>query len=87
MIPAIVGVDINCGMMAFRFALNDNFNFKLFDDVVRATIPSGFARHRGIKNVSNMIKNQQLSDACEVANRIGGGDLETTMLESVKQRH
>ena len=82
-IPNIVGVDISCGMIAQRFKLMNSFDFKAFDDVIRAVIPSGFNRHKDAdKNVSGLLKNS-LSQARDTAYRIGGNHFVAVMLESV----
>lgn len=40
-IPNIVGVDIGCGMLAYNMGARV-IDFKLFDEFIKATIPSGF---------------------------------------------
>lgn len=40
-VPATVGVDINCGMYIMKLGKLDNIDFEDFDNYIRANIPSG----------------------------------------------
>lgn len=69
-IPNIVGVDIGCGMLAYKLPI-DNVDFQSFDDHVRDTIPYGFKIHED--NVENMkwLTSEEAVDFVEMANRVG----------------
>ena len=54
-IPNIVGVDINCGILTSIFHA-DNIDFKALDDYIRSSIPSGMNVRTSVhKNVDNYI--------------------------------
>lgn len=42
-IPALVGVDIGCGVLGYRFQYHDRVNFEGLDEFIRRVIPCGFS--------------------------------------------
>lgn len=47
--PALVGVDIGCGMNVIKLKKNTTINFSILDEVVNNYIPSGFNTHEKAK--------------------------------------
>jgi tRNA-splicing ligase RtcB len=51
-IPQLVGVDIGCGVVAYRLGMKQNeFNLDDFDKMVRANVPLGKNRHKNASHV------------------------------------
>lgn len=85
-IPNIVGVDINCGVMTTIFEVNKEIDYKSLDNFINSCIPSGMnIREHPYKNinpdivkkVSNVVKTFNLGDAnyhiCSIGT-LGGGN-------------
>ena len=66
-VPALVGVDVGCGVAAFELGSID-VDFEDFDEFIRAHIPSGFSVH---KEPRPLARGPCVADAIAVANKIG----------------
>jgi Uncharacterized conserved protein len=65
-IPNIVGVDIGCGMLSRKFAI-ENINLPKFDDFIKKNIPSGFS----INNNLGIFQTQFVFSIIDICEKIG----------------
>lgn len=83
-IPNIVGVDIGCGMLSRKFAI-ENIDLPKFDDFIKKNIPSGFSINNNLLRVStdfiydvqevcDNIKLEDWKKALRAIGSLGGGN-------------
>lgn len=83
-IPNIVGVDINCGMLAYKFDSDvTSIDFEYLDKQILAEIPNGMTVHASVKKAFPML--DKLIMPCEKdyylrsLGTLGGGEEIATM--------
>jgi len=87
-VPNLIGVDINCGMLAVNIGKITNIDskFKSFDEFIRNNIPSGFSINsthnikkdeylgREMKRISDKIESLEYDTALKAIGTLGGGN-------------
>jgi len=63
-IPNIVGVDIGCGMLSRKFAI-ENIDLPKFDDFIKKNIPSGFSINNNITESTGLYFKDEVQEVCK----------------------
>ena len=63
-IPNIVGVDIGCGMLSRKFAI-DNIDLPKFDEFIKKNIPSGFSINNNIAESTGLYFKDEVQEVCK----------------------